>query len=231
MIPSPANPQSWNRYSYVQNNPIAYNDPTGHMIDDGCQDYGCGSTTPVDYDYNPGNHYDGDEEEDDDVEPIIPVAHPASCSGCPMVTTVVSPFPSSMTYHFLDKSVIYRLPIYDHSYYPPKIIGYQMLYYTQDDVHFSMKDFLIPSDPLTLTSTVHDAANALLWLGERNLGRLSKFLAPLCPECFSAIGVMAALDSANSAITIDGHLETDFYYLAPGFPIDFNTPFDPKKIQ
>jgi RHS repeat-associated protein len=25
-----ANPQSWNRYSYVYNNPIRYNDPTGH---------------------------------------------------------------------------------------------------------------------------------------------------------------------------------------------------------
>ena len=25
------NPQSWNRYSYVQNNPIRFNDPTGHI--------------------------------------------------------------------------------------------------------------------------------------------------------------------------------------------------------
>jgi len=30
IIPNAADPQSWNRYSYVQNNPIAYNDPTGH---------------------------------------------------------------------------------------------------------------------------------------------------------------------------------------------------------
>ena len=30
IIPNPANPQSWNRYSYVQNNPIRFNDPTGH---------------------------------------------------------------------------------------------------------------------------------------------------------------------------------------------------------
>jgi hypothetical protein len=29
-VPSAANPQSWNRYSYVQNNPIRFNDPTGH---------------------------------------------------------------------------------------------------------------------------------------------------------------------------------------------------------
>ena len=30
IIPDLSNPQSWNRYSYVQNNPIGYNDPTGH---------------------------------------------------------------------------------------------------------------------------------------------------------------------------------------------------------
>ncbi len=30
MIPDPSNPQSWNRYSYVINNPIRLADPTGH---------------------------------------------------------------------------------------------------------------------------------------------------------------------------------------------------------
>lgn len=30
IIPRPANPQSWNRYSYVLNRPINFNDPTGH---------------------------------------------------------------------------------------------------------------------------------------------------------------------------------------------------------
>jgi RHS repeat-associated protein len=30
IIPEFANPQTWNRYSYVYNNPIRYNDPTGH---------------------------------------------------------------------------------------------------------------------------------------------------------------------------------------------------------
>jgi RHS repeat-associated protein len=30
LVPDPANPQSYNRYSYVRNNPLGYRDPTGH---------------------------------------------------------------------------------------------------------------------------------------------------------------------------------------------------------
>lgn len=31
LIPSPANPQTWNRYSYVMNSPVNFNDPSGHV--------------------------------------------------------------------------------------------------------------------------------------------------------------------------------------------------------
>jgi RHS repeat-associated protein len=34
IIPGAANPQNWNRFSYVYNNPVLYNDPTGHLA--GC---------------------------------------------------------------------------------------------------------------------------------------------------------------------------------------------------
>ncbi|MFT3893683.1 MAG: hypothetical protein QM730_18800 [Anaerolineales bacterium] len=34
IIPDPSNPQSWNRYSYTQNNPINFDDPTGHITCD-----------------------------------------------------------------------------------------------------------------------------------------------------------------------------------------------------
>jgi hypothetical protein len=33
LVPNPANPQSWNRYSYVNNQPLVYNDPTGHWLE------------------------------------------------------------------------------------------------------------------------------------------------------------------------------------------------------
>lgn len=42
IIPNAANPQNWNRYSYVLNNPIRFNDPTGHRCapEDPCQGSG-----------------------------------------------------------------------------------------------------------------------------------------------------------------------------------------------
>jgi RHS repeat-associated protein len=50
IVPSYANPQSLNRYSYVNNNPLRYVDPTGHMIDDGCS-LGCTYTPPPPVNY------------------------------------------------------------------------------------------------------------------------------------------------------------------------------------
>jgi RHS repeat-associated protein len=37
LIPDPLNPQAWNRFSYVANRPINFNDPTGHAMDDDMQ--------------------------------------------------------------------------------------------------------------------------------------------------------------------------------------------------
>jgi RHS repeat-associated protein len=34
IVPEPGNPQAWNRYSYVYNNPLKYTDPSGHGIED-----------------------------------------------------------------------------------------------------------------------------------------------------------------------------------------------------
>jgi RHS repeat-associated protein len=53
IIPDLSNPQSWNRYSYVTNRPVNFNDPTGHMLDkgDGAGSPGCKvlGTCPIVY--------------------------------------------------------------------------------------------------------------------------------------------------------------------------------------
>ncbi|MEW6028108.1 MAG: RHS repeat-associated core domain-containing protein [Chloroflexota bacterium] len=40
IIPNPSSPQSWNRFSYVANNPLRFTDPSGHMEVEGCGDQG-----------------------------------------------------------------------------------------------------------------------------------------------------------------------------------------------
>jgi hypothetical protein len=40
IIPDLSNPQSWNRFSYVRNNPLRYIDPDGHESKDSCDYYG-----------------------------------------------------------------------------------------------------------------------------------------------------------------------------------------------
>jgi RHS repeat-associated protein len=50
IVPSPGNPQSLNRYSYVLNNPLKYTDPTGHRE---CEDERCtGPSKPPPYKYS-----------------------------------------------------------------------------------------------------------------------------------------------------------------------------------
>ncbi len=45
LIPDPSNPQAWNRYVYVMNRPVNFNDPTGHWADEGCGTGGGGGGT------------------------------------------------------------------------------------------------------------------------------------------------------------------------------------------
>jgi hypothetical protein len=74
IIPDQTNPQSWNRFSYVRNNPIGYNDPTGHSED--CQiGLGCAKDPeplpPPKCEasrVNPNGNCPPPDKEDDDIE-------------------------------------------------------------------------------------------------------------------------------------------------------------------
>jgi RHS repeat-associated protein len=64
LIPDLANPQSLNRYAYVRNNAVNFNDPTGHWPDPGCgtPDPNCNDLPPSD---NGGGGGEGDDDEGD----------------------------------------------------------------------------------------------------------------------------------------------------------------------
>jgi hypothetical protein len=65
LIPDPSNPQAWNRFSYVMNRPVNFNDPTGHSVDCGFGDPFCNAGK-----YKPGGlislykHYYGKDSLD-----------------------------------------------------------------------------------------------------------------------------------------------------------------------
>jgi hypothetical protein len=65
LIPDPVNPQAWNRYSYVSNRPINFNDPTGHFE---CNNiYGCsGPNDDSDVDVVGGSGGGGGNNDDDE---------------------------------------------------------------------------------------------------------------------------------------------------------------------
>jgi hypothetical protein len=161
--------------------------------------------------------------------PLVPIVPRGQCSGrgCPLTQVSVTPYPNTLTYHPLDRTIVYDVHTYDYSYFPPKPMGHQMMFYSPDDIHFSLKNFLTPSDPLTAADAIQTVGNSLRALGGKSLGGLSKLIGPVFPELGTALSAMAGIDSLNSAITIDGHLETKIYssYQSP-----FNTPFDPTKI-
>ena len=59
-MPGYANPQNLNRYSYVTNDPLRYNDPTGHMADYGGSEGGGGCNSIVCFPTPPSNPPSGD---------------------------------------------------------------------------------------------------------------------------------------------------------------------------
>lgn len=71
LIPGVDSPQAWNRFSYVTNSPISFNDPTGHMQEK--DDYDCHGCTPLPQSPGSGGSGgDGGLNEDDLAEDLDP---------------------------------------------------------------------------------------------------------------------------------------------------------------
>jgi len=84
IVPGATNPQAWNRYSYVLNNPLRYIDPTGHYCvgdDEDCADEGGDGPAPIVTGGNNGGNGggSGDPHDDDDFDPN------PNCVGCGVV--------------------------------------------------------------------------------------------------------------------------------------------------
>jgi len=84
IVPGAANPQAYNRYSYVLNNPLRYTDPTGHYCvgdDEDCADEGGDGSAPTGTGGNNGGGGGGgggggNPHDDDDFDPN------PNCFGC-----------------------------------------------------------------------------------------------------------------------------------------------------
>jgi len=160
IVPSVANPQAWDRYAYTLNNPIRYNDPTGHR---NCEedDYDCpGSSYSAGGNSNNGNGGNNGGG----LISALPAGPACTQNACTVSSPsnkiigygssigggsnmngggnntnkdgkIVSVNPSqTLTYHPLDSNVVYQQTIFDYSYYPPKPIGYDTGFYVTENV-------------------------------------------------------------------------------------------------
>ena len=76
LIPEPGNPQSWDRYSYVNNSPLMYTDPSGHQAWDGCsgENGGCaGGSNYKDYVFNYLHTDQERQENQEDLEKAVSI--------------------------------------------------------------------------------------------------------------------------------------------------------------
>jgi RHS repeat-associated protein len=219
--------QAWDRYAYANNNPVRYTDPTGHNTECGlgesCYGSGPNPNDPPSGGGSGGQACTGQYQSvlclnnSTTTQPQQPAPSVQESTQNP----TTSP-PQTAVLHPSDDKVVSQEPIYDYSYYPPKLIGYRVTSYAIDDFHFSLVNYVMPSDAITWTSAITTyVLKPLLKPGVQTLATLGVDVS--CPVCGLTLTVAASLDSVNNAITFDVHLRTYDVYFGESY---LETPID-----
>jgi RHS repeat-associated protein len=264
IIPDLSNPQSWNRYDYVTNRPVNFNDPTGHMLDKGdgagspgCKVLGtCPKPPPVPKLSTPpsGSGSGSGNSSNDGLN--CPRHHP-NCgfgpnecgqygiSNCPAKlydgSDLLANPPQIDTLHYIDSNYVKtRIPIYDFSSTPPKVIGYRVIsyVYNYDSYHVDPTAIFIsspgaPGNPTKLVSPIYSITNRIYMATKQITSLLFKSfgddvaVTPLCPICPPIFATSSILTNTNKVITFDVQLQlSDYYVEYYSGQGDFDTPFD-----
>ena len=157
--------QAYNRFTYVNSNPVNATDPSGHVPCDskiirddqiiclarsggGSSASGGGGGGNQGSGGSNGNGANCGQGDVYDCPPTPPTVVTNGSSGI---------YPQTLTYYPLDSNIVYQRTIYDYSYIPPQPVGYEIGYYDADSAQTDWigfgKDLLpIPdlSRPLSL---------------------------------------------------------------------------------
>jgi len=78
IIPGAGNPQAWDRYAYANNNPVRYNDPSGHYT---CSDIYCHGGPSIRFRYGKGGPVSGGVRKDDNNTCLVCITRDESQNG------------------------------------------------------------------------------------------------------------------------------------------------------
>jgi hypothetical protein len=141
----------------------------------------------------------------------------------------LSSVPQSAVLHPLQGNTVTRIPIYDYSYRPPKLIGYRIVSYAYDNVYLNPLGLLPSSSTSNHVSTVNITYRTIDFTShfiQKQAAEVLKLLvkpfardmavAPLCPACSLALRTASAIDIANRVTFIESHLRVhDVYFETP----------------
>jgi hypothetical protein len=210
IVPGYANPQSLNRYSYVNNNPLRYTDPTGHFCteedaDGNIINVNCGTGLPPNG--GGGGNSGGGHDDDDEDDPVDYCStHPESCLLPPAMppvlqlpTVTLPPYYPNFDYYLGNYPSSVTLHPSDYLFGPP-VIGF-IPYYSSDGTVIGY--FEIANNPGSvtyeppLTSALQGIGSAMVIDGLTTLG--------ICgpgPHCIIAGYVINVIDAANETVVI-----------------------------